>query len=79
MFLKTIYGPHKRAERYSPLQCILVVFHTFLGVTPMTHIRFENVPNVFFDVMVLVFGLQQLFSVGWLGSDMLDLRTQYVQ
>ncbi len=26
-------GPHKRAERYSPLQCVLVVFHTFLSVT----------------------------------------------
>ncbi len=26
-------GPHKRAERYSPLQCVYVVFHTFLGVT----------------------------------------------
>ncbi len=26
-------GPHKRAERYSPIQCVYVVFHTFLGVT----------------------------------------------
>ncbi len=30
-------GPHKRAERYRPLQCVLVVFHTFLSVTTMTH------------------------------------------
>ncbi len=31
------WGPHKRAELYSPLQCVLVVFHIFLGVAPMTH------------------------------------------
>ncbi len=27
----------KSAERYRPPPSILVVFHTFLGVTPMTH------------------------------------------
>ncbi len=30
-------GPHKTAERYRPSPSILVVFHTFLSVTPMTH------------------------------------------
>ncbi len=29
--------PHKRAERYRPPPSILVVFHTFWSVTPMTH------------------------------------------
>ncbi len=30
-------GPHRRAARYSPIQCVLVVFHIFLSATPMTH------------------------------------------
>ncbi len=58
-------GPHKRAERYRPPPSTLVVCHTFLSVTPMTHTFWER-PSVL--VLYLVHTLHYQLLLFFLSS-----------